>query len=116
MALARGTPVIINDTDCPQNNLVAVIMRCTPDGVWRARYLSTYPCMLYCWTGRDVPTPLSDFGVKLEWNDAGEYRTVPTGEPCVAKYRDGAPRNWQQRGREWWPCRPAAKKLLNEAA
>ena len=113
MALKRGTPVIINDVDCPENRLVAVIMRLTPDGIWRARYLSTYPHMVFCWTGHDVPTPLADFGVSLEWN-GNEFRTVPNGQPCIAKYRDGVPRKWQQRGREWWPARTQARALLAE--
>jgi hypothetical protein len=42
MGLTRGTYVIMNDVDCPEGKLVAVLTRYDDRaGVWHALYLST---------------------------------------------------------------------------
>ena len=119
--LLRGTPVIINDVDCPEAKLVAVIRGYDAKrGVWKADYLSTRTNMARCWTSGEIggPTPIAEFGMKVELDDTGlSFRVVPSGAPNVAKYRDGKPRNWQDYDAEhrWWPTRKAAVKLLTEA-
>lgn len=71
--LKRGTPVIINDADAPETRLVAVLKHFnSTKGVWYAEYLSTYPRLKLCYTDRR-PTPLSEFGVKLEWSPSGPH-------------------------------------------
>jgi hypothetical protein len=113
--LTRGTPVILNDVDAPEARLVAVLERYDDQsGVWYARYLSTYPNMKTCWTSGSLggPTPLSEFGVRLDV-DGDKFRVVQTGSSS-ATYRDGKPRNWQDRtGREWWPVAARAARLVS---
>jgi len=44
------------------------------------------------------PTPLYDFGERVEWGPEFEtFRVVPTGAPVTATYRDSKPRAWQDR-------------------
>jgi hypothetical protein len=113
MILHRGIPVIINDTDEPSSRLVAVLTEKDRKGVWHALYLSTYPSRLTCWTGY-VPTPLDDFGVRLELHGAHYFRCVPTGGEVVATYRDGTLRRWQCRsGDRLWDMRPRAAAILD---
>lgn len=110
----KGMPLIINDTDCPEAKLVAVLQGFdSENGAWRARYLSPKTNMLICWT-KGLPTPLAAFGRRVELNvDHTQYRVIATGEPVTATYEDGKSRNWQDRsGREWWECRPQAARLL----
>ena len=114
MGLKRGTYVIMNDVDCPEARLVAVLTKYDDlRGVWHALYLSettnmTDPHGLQ-------PTPLSDFGKRVEWiYELGEYRVVDSGDPCVATYRDGKPRQWQDRSqREWWKARKGAMSAIS---
>lgn len=113
MALTRGTHVIMNDVDCPEARLVAVLTRYDDkEGIWHALYLSettnmTAPHGLQ-------PTPISDFGKRVEWAfELGEYRVVDDGGPCIAAYKDGSARKWQDRsGREWWKAREGAMKAI----
>lgn len=116
MSLTRGTYVIMNDVDCPEARLVAVLTRYDDQkGIWHALYLATYTNMAAPY-GRQ-PTPLSDFGVTIEWK-WDEYRAVPNGNPCVAKYRDGKPRQWQDRFGDdrWWKARKKAVKACEHFA
>lgn len=107
--LKRGDYVIMNDVDCPEARLVAVLTRYDDQkGFWRALYLATYTNMTAPY-GRQ-PTLLSAFGMKVEWK-WNEYRVVPNGEPCTATYRDGKPRQWQDRfGPRMWEARKKAVK------
>lgn len=120
--LLRGTPVIINDVDCPEAKLVAVIRGYDAKrGVWKADYLSTRTNMPRCWSSGELggPTPLAEFGMRVELDDTRlSFRVVPTGDAPVAKYRDGVSRNWQDRNDElcWWPTRKAAVRLLTETS
>lgn len=115
--LRRGMPVIINDVDCPESRLVAVIMGWdAKTGVWKARYLSTYPGMTYCTSGGGIgfPTALSAFGMKLEWLDGETFQAVPDGSDCTARYRDGEPRKWQEQVPRPQKSRKMARRLLAE--
>lgn len=108
--LTRGTYVIMNDVDCPEAKLVAVLTRYDDvDGVWHALYLSDKTHMKTpCGTH---PTPLSAFGKTVEWKWS-EYCVRDTGAACTATYRDGEPRKWQDYygdGR-WWSARDKARK------
>lgn len=108
--LTRGTYVIMNDVDCPEAKLVAVLTRHDDvRGVWHALYLSDKTNMVAPY-GRQ-PTPLSAFGKAVEWK-WNEYRVVSTGAPCTATYRDGEPRKWQDYYGEdrWWTARGKAVK------
>lgn len=110
MGLTRGTYVIMNDVDCPEARLVAVLTRYDDKrGVWHALYLATYTNMAAPYGTR--PTPLSEFGKKVEWK-WNEYRVVDSGEPCTATYRDGKPRHWQDHFGEdrWWEARGRAER------
>lgn len=114
--LTRGTYVIMNDVDAPEARLVAVLTRYDDvKGIWHALYLASYTNMAAPYGTR--PTPLSDFGQKVEWR-WDEYRVVSSGEPCTAKYRDGAPRQWQDRFGEnrWWDARRKAAKFCETFA
>lgn len=119
--LLRGTPVIINDVDCPQAKLVAVIRGYDAKrGVWKADYLSTRTNMQRCWSSGELggPTPLAEFGMRVELDDTRQsFRVISTGAEPTAKYRDGKQRNWQDYDGErcWWPTRKAAVRLLTEA-
>ena len=109
--LKRGTPVIINDVDCPEGKLVAVLIK-VEENHWKARYLSDYPNMVYCCTTYP-PTPLSHFGMKIEWLDDDTYRVVPDDNGNrTATYRDGLPRVWQEPTPVYWKSRKMAKTLL----
>lgn len=107
--LKRGDYVIMNDVDCPEARLVAVLTRYDDrKGYWHALYLSTFTNMAAPY-GRQ-PTLLSAFGMRVEWK-RDEYRVVPIGEPCTATYRDGRPRRWQDRcGSRMWEARKKAVK------
>jgi len=114
--LTRGTYVIMNDVDCPEARLVAVLTRFDDaKGIWHALYLATYTNMAAPY-GPD-PTPLSDFGMTVErrWN---VYRVIANGKPSIATYRDGHPRNWQDRFGEdrWWEMRKQAVKAWRHRA
>lgn len=114
--LTRGTPVILNDVDCPEAMLVAVLERYDDKaGVWHARYLSPRTNMQKCCSSGSLggPTPIDLFGVKLEIRGE-EYRVVQSGA-SQAKYRDGKPREWQDRrgGDQWQKARKVALKLLS---
>lgn len=117
MGLKRGTYVIINDVDCPEARLVAVLTRYDDiEGVWHALYLSEDTNMT---SPRGLqPTPISDFGKRVEWTyELGEYRVVDDGSPCIATYRDGDPRQWQDRsGREWFKARKRAMEAISGMA
>jgi hypothetical protein len=106
--LTRGTYVIMNDCDCPEARMVAVLTRYDDrKGVWHALYLATYTNMAAPYGPQ--PTPLSAFGMRVEWK-WHEYRVVSTGEPCTATYRDGVPRKCQDCFGEdrWWFARAQA--------
>lgn len=95
--LKRGQLVIMNDIDCPEAKLVAVLTRFDDKkGIWHARYLAKATSRTKCYSSGALggPTPLADFGVRVEFS--GEFfAVVPTGNPSVATYRDGKPRTWQ---------------------
>jgi hypothetical protein len=110
--LTRGTYVIMNDCDAPEARMVAVLTRYDDvRGIWHALYLATYTNMAAPYGPQ--PTSLSAFGQTVEWK-WDEYRVVSTGEPRTATYRDGKPRQWQDRFGEdkWWPARKKAVKFL----
>ncbi len=113
MNLRRGTPVIIMDCEEPSARMVAVLTRYdAKHGTWHALYLSTYPNRKDCYTTSWTPTPISDFGVDLYVED-DRYCCIPNGKPSKAAYKDGRPRNWQDRqGPRWREMRPAAAKAL----
>lgn len=116
MSLTRGTYVIMNDVDCPEARLVAVLTRYDDvKGVWHALYLATYTNMIAPYG--QCPTPLSAFGKKVEWKQ-DEYRVVSTGEPCTATYKDGRPRRWQDCFGEdrWWEARRRTVKACEAFA
>lgn len=93
MALTRGTYVIMNDFDCPQSSMVAVLTRYDDrKGIWHALYLSTTTNMSKPYGPR--PTPLAKFGKRVEWS-GDTYRVVGDGK-STATYEDGEPRNWQE--------------------
>ena len=111
--LKRGTPVIINDVDCPEGRLVAVMRNYDEkEGLWYALYLSDSTNMKVCCTDRE-PTPLAHFGVWIEW-DGDKYHCVQK-VPSTAFYYDGEPRAWQDRRRDvWWTARRKARALLQK--
>lgn len=114
MNLTRGTPVIINETEEPSSRLVAIIKDYDINkGIWHALYLSTYPARLTCCTS-GTPTPLSDFGIRLELHGTHYFRCTPTGEESRATYRDGKQRRWQCRsGDRLHDMRPMAAAILD---
>lgn len=104
--------VIINDFDCPEGRMIA-ILDVEKDGAWWAKYLSMSTRMIKCWTA-GKPTPIGDFGVKLEFDGESHYRVVRTGEEGVAKYRDGVARHWRDNGREWHRVRAQAFNIIEK--
>lgn len=112
--LRRGMPVILMDCEAPEARMVAVLTRYDDElGRWYATYLSTFPFMARCFTSSWTPTPISDFGIRIEV-DGDQFRCVPTGEPSRATYKDGRLRQWQDRqGVHWRPMRPLAVKSLD---
>lgn len=109
--LTRGTYVIMNDVDCPEAMLVAVLTRYDDKrGVWHALYLAKATNMAAPYG--PLPTPLEHFAQRVEWgSDFETFRVVPTGGAITATYRDGKPRQWQDRrggSSRWWPARKAA--------
>lgn len=111
MSLTRGTYVIMNDVDCPEAMLVAVLTRYDDrKGIWHALYLARATNMAAPYGSQ--PTPLHQFAQRVEWAaDFRAYRVVPTGEAVTATYRDGKPRQWQDRrggSERWWPARTSA--------
>jgi len=116
--LRLGVPVIMNDCDCPEAKMVAVLTRFdSRKGIWYAQYLSPHTNMEECWTGGGLggPTPIAEFGVRLEIRGS-QYRVVTTGVPSQATYRDGVHRDWQDRqGPAWRTMRVEARTALSEA-
>lgn len=111
MGMTRGTYVIMNDIDCPEAMLVAVLTRYdAKTGIWHAYYLAQATNMASPYGPE--PTPLDRFAQRVEWGPEFEtFRVVPTGEPVTATYRDGKPRAWQDRrggAERWWHARKAA--------
>ena len=109
--LTRGTYVIMNDVDCPEAMLVAVLTRYDDKkGIWHALYLAKATNMAAPYGAH--PTPIDLFAQRVEWGAGFDtFRVVPTGAEVTATYRDGSPRVWQdRRGGEnkWWPARKAA--------
>lgn len=116
--LTPGTPVIINDIDCPMGKLIAVITRYdTKKKVFRARYLSNSISMIFCYASGSMgfPTPIEDFGVTLEWSDNGDYRAIPSGKTVSAAYVDGKPRKWDEKNPFWNTPKPISLKRLDPA-
>ena len=113
--LTRGTYVIMNDIDCPEARLVAVLTRYDDiKGIWRALYLAAYTNMSAPYG--PGPTPISAFGKGVEWS-GDAYRVVDTGQPVTATYRDGKPRSWQDRcGDRYWSGRKAAIEFCTRIA
>lgn len=94
--LTRGQLVIMNDIDCPEAKLVAVLTRFDDKkGVWHARYLAKATSRTKCYSSGALggPTPLADFGVQVEF--VGEFFRAVQTTLSVATYRDGKPRSWQ---------------------
>lgn len=119
MSLRRGTYVIMNDVDCPEAMLVAVLTRFDDKtGIWHALYLAKATNMAAPY-GTD-PTPLSKFAQRVEWGAEFEtFRVVPIDAPVTATYRDGKPRAWQDRcggANRWWPARKAASNACAKFA
>ncbi len=119
MSLTRGTYVIMNDVDCPEAMLVAVLTRYDESsGKWHALYLAKATNMAAPF-GSD-PTPLDRFAQRVEWSaDFETFRVVPTGGVVTSQYRDGTPRSWQDRrggSERWWPARKAASKACAKFA
>lgn len=107
MSLVRGTYVIMNDVDCPEAKLVAVLRRYDDKtGIWHAYYLAQATNMAEPYG--TAPTPISKFGRTVKW-DGDTYRVIESGEPVTATYRDGKPRQWQDyHGDRPWAARRKA--------
>lgn len=119
MSLTRGTYVIMNDVDCPEAMLVAVLARYDDKtGIWHAIYLANATNMARPYGA--TPTPIERFAQRVEWGPLfNEFRVVPTGGEVSAKYRDGRPRQWQDRrggSERWWPARRLASDFCGKAA
>lgn len=102
MGLKRGEYVIMNDYDCPKSRLVAVLTRYDDKaGIWHALYLSTLTKMTA--PLGEQPTPLRNFGKAVEWSeDSWNYRVIDKDYPCIATYRDGKQRKWQEFSPSAW--------------
>lgn len=108
--LQRGTPVIIDEIDAPDGRTVAILMKKSKSGYWKARYLSTFPSMIYC-SGYN-PIPIADFGVELDWLDNNTYRVIKNGKPLIAIYSDGETRAWSEPYPVYHKSRPMATSLV----
>lgn len=115
--LAVGMPVIANHTEQPCTKLVAVVTCYSGTGHAKLRYLSSWEPLTRKPFGDEAArmTPLSAFGFAIELDEDGkQFRCVEIpGSPHTAIYRDGRPRQWQQRGQEWWPYRAEVLKMLD---
>lgn len=112
--LKRGDYVIMNDVDCPEARLVAVLTRYDDKrGIWHALYLAKFTNMTAPYG--PLPTLLSAFGQRVEWK-WNEYRVVASGTATTATYRDGKPRKWQDRFGEdrWWDAREKARRFCEQ--
>lgn len=106
-----GDAVIINDFDCPETKMVALVRRVQSNGRVRARYLSARTAKNYgqrdCYS--DNPTKLSDFGMAVRFiMEPGEvlrYEVQKVGD-STAVYEDGTPRAWQDRSTRAWAVDP----------
>lgn len=116
MSLTRGTYVIMNDFDCPEAKLVAVLTRYDArKGIWHALYLAQATNMAEPFG--PLPTPIEKFGRRVEWS-GDTFRAVATGGPVTATYRDGVSRSWQDYHGEdrWWSARKKAAEFCNKCA
>ncbi len=102
--LRIGEFVIMMDCECPEARMVVVLTSyAAKTGIWHGRYISAYPNMSKCFTSTWTPTRVSDFGMEIELSDDGkQFRCVPNGKPCVARYEDLTPRKWQDRMGDRW--------------
>lgn len=117
--LTRGTYVIMNDTDCPEGMLVAVLTWYDDKrGIWHALYLASATNMAAPYGM--MPTPLDRFAQRVKWGpDFKTYRVVPTNAPVTAEYKDGKPRAWQDRkggAERWWTARKSAANACSKFA
>ena len=111
-----GMPVILDDIDRPCTRLIAIVKSIeqsdtVSSGIVHARYLTTNTMMKDCSSLLKHVTPLSDFGVALEFNDGIVCGKV-TGS-SIALYRNGQSRAWQPEWEECHPVDPKAFELIN---
>lgn len=95
-----GAAIIVSDYEQPCGRLVAIVTGVDSGKVF-SKYLNADP-ELDSYVKRGVTsilgiaTPIGDFGVQLQIDQEGRYRCVQVRE-SEAKYRDGKPRQWQER-------------------
>lgn len=96
--IAVGHCVIINDVDCPEGKLVAVVSDVQPDRV-TAMYLSEDVGMLTCSAKPRLVTPVEHFGVRVVVSGRSYCCTPDSTLEHIAKYPDldREPRYWQER-------------------
>lgn len=96
--LKVGCCIIMNDVEQPCAKLIAVVTEIDVDSVV-AKYLSgakeLKPYRKGCLNQIENVTPVGRFGVSVKYGD-GQYWCEVVGE-STATYRDGKPRQWQDR-------------------
>lgn len=101
--IAVGHCGILNDIEAPTARMLVVITEVrNPDDV-RCKYLNAATEFTAFNRGGgmsleiDVFTPVERFGVRVLVDESGTYWCESVGE-STATYRDGKPRQWQDRG------------------
>lgn len=112
--IRAGDPVIINEFDAPQTNMIVVVTSVEKDRV-EGHYLSRRKRKDFsglAGASGHLPTErvthIRDFGMKLV-TEGDVYFVKPTGEPSTATYHDGESRQWQEQG---FPKVPFDKRSL----
>lgn len=98
--IAVGHCVIINDIECPEGQMVSVVVEVGSERVItkylkdRREFDSYNKRGVQNW--RNTVTPVGKFGVSVRVDADGKYWCEPVGESTAA-YSDGKPRYWQEK-------------------
>lgn len=91
--ITPGTPVIINETDAPHAECIAIVEKFDPKTQYvEARYLCENNG--FCAAPIECLTPIVEFGVKIHFTEEGTFTVEQVGA-STAHYRDGEPRSWR---------------------
>lgn len=99
MSIKVGDYVIMNNSDKPCTRLIAQVIE-LPEGkdFVGGRYICKGTNMRYPYGRLSEATLVSSFGVELFFANGRVSSEQVNPDRCVAKYRDGRPREWQPHG------------------
>lgn len=98
--IEKGTAVILNECDAPENRLIAIALKQDKNELWLCEYLNNTLRKKYGAMNPSRPTPIRYFGRRLIMcRKTGTFWTEDISDiaPPCATYSNGEPRSWQCR-------------------